>query len=106
MMNFFTHWETDFLYYSLWNTEGAFNYRTISNPAVDELTAKARVTVDPAARAEVYKEVQELIQAETLDVFLWFRNGTIGAQPTVQGLDTIVHPNGSNLNFHGVWLNS
>ncbi len=104
MMNFFTLWEPDFLYYSLWNTEGAFNYRKISNPAVDELTAKARVTVDPAERAAVYKEVQELIQAETLDVFLWFRNGTIGAQPNVQGLDTIVHPNGSNLEFKRVWL--
>ncbi|MGD9862784.1 MAG: ABC transporter substrate-binding protein [Pseudodonghicola sp.] len=104
MMNFFTLWEPDFLYYSLWNTEGAFNYRKISNAAVDELTAKARVTVDPQARAEIYKQVQTVIHDETLDVILWFRNGTIGAQPSVMGLDTIVHPNGSNLNFHKVWL--
>ncbi|MBC7152770.1 MAG: ABC transporter substrate-binding protein [Rhizobium sp.] len=104
MMNFFTLWEPDFLYYSLWNTEGAFNYRKISNAKVDELTAKARVTVDPAERAEIYKEVQKVIHDETLDVILWFRNGTIGAQPVVQGLDTIVHPNGSNLRFHKVWL--
>ncbi|WP_172298217.1 ABC transporter substrate-binding protein [Pseudoruegeria sp. HB172150] len=106
MMNFFTLWEPDFLYYSLWNTEGAFNYRKISNPTVDELTAKARVTVDPEERAGIYKEVQKVIHDETLDVILWFRNGTIGAQPSVGGLDTIVHPNGSNLNFHKVWLSS
>ncbi|SMX50322.1 ABC transporter substrate-binding protein [Maliponia aquimaris] len=104
MMNFFTLWEPDFLYYSLWNTEGAFNYRKISNARVDELTAQARVTVDPAARAEVYKQVQQVVHDETLDVILWFRNGTIGAQPRVIGLDTVVHPNGSNLNFHKVWL--
>ncbi len=104
MMNFFTLWEPDFLYYSLWNTEGAFNYRKISNPMVDELTAKARVTVDAAERAEVYKQVQKVVHDETLDVILWFRNGTIGAQPSVQGLDSIVHPNGSNLRFHKVWL--
>lgn len=104
MMNFFTLWEPDFLYYSLWNTEGAFNYRKISNAKVDELTAKARVTVDPEARAAVYKEVQQVVHDETLDVVLWFRNGTIGAQPKVMGLDTVVHPNGSNLNFHKVWL--
>lgn len=104
MMNFFTLWEPDFLYYSLWNTEGAFNYRKISNPVVDELTAKARVIVDAAERAEVYKQVSQVIHDETLDVILWFRNGTIGAQPTVQGLDSIVHPNGSNLRFHKVWL--
>lgn len=104
MMNFFTLWEPDFLYYSLWNTEGAFNYRKISNPMVDELTAKARITVDPQARADIYKQVQKVVHDETLDVILWFRNGTIGAQPSVGGLDTIVHPNGSNLNFHKVWL--
>jgi len=104
MMNFFTLWEPDFLYYSLWNTEGAFNYRKISNAKVDELTAKARITVDPQARADIYKQAQQIIHDETLDVILWFRNGTIGAQPSVQGLDTIVHPNGSNLNFHKVWL--
>lgn len=104
MMNFFTLWEPDFLYYSLWNTEGAFNYRKISHPKVDELTAKARVTVDPAERAAIYREVQEVIRDDTLDVVLWFRNGTIGAQPAVQGLDSIVHPNGSNLRFHKVWL--
>lgn len=104
MMNFFTLWEPDFLYYSLWNTEGAFNYRKISNPKVDELTAKARVTVDPMERAQIYKDVQAIVNEETLDVVLWFRNGTIGAQPVVGGLDGIVHPNGSNLDFHKVWL--
>ena len=106
MMNFFTLWEPDFLYYSLWNTEGAFNYRKISNPMVDELTARARITVEPEARAAIYKEVQQIIHDETLDIILWFRNGTIGAQPSVGGLDTVVHPNGSNLNFHKVWLAS
>ena len=104
MMNFFTLWEPDFLYYSLWNTEGAFNYRSVSDPEIDRLTAEARTTTDPAERAEIYKAVQERIAAQTHDVILWFRNGSIGAQPKVRGLDTIVHPNGSNLDFHRVWL--
>ena len=55
MMNFFTLWEPDFLYYSLWNSTGAFNYRNIKDPMIDELTEKARGAVDPAARAEIYK---------------------------------------------------
>src|SRR6202022_4239002 len=63
-----------------------------------------RVTIDPAARAGIYKEVQQRIYDEAHDVVLWFRNGSIGAQPSVGGLDTIVHPNGSNLKFHKVWL--
>lgn len=104
MMNFFTLWEPDFLFYSLWNTEGAFNYRSISDSVIDELTAQARVTVDDAARADLYKQVQQRIYDEVLDIVLWFRNGTIAAQTSVGGLDTVVHPNGSNLNFHKVWL--
>ena len=40
MMNFFTLWEPDFLYYSLWNSTGAFNYRKIKDPIIDDLTAK------------------------------------------------------------------
>jgi len=104
MMNFFTLWESDFLYFSVWNSTGAFNYRAINDPIIDELTAKARVTVDDAGRAEIYKAVQQQIFDEAHDIILWFRNGTIGAQPTVMGLDTVVHPNGSNLNFHKVWL--
>ena len=104
MMNFFTLWESDFLYYSVWNSTGAFNYRAINDPVIDELTTRARITVDDAARADIYKAVQQQIFDETHDIILWFRNGTIGAQPSVMGLDTVVHPNGSNLNFHKVWL--
>ena len=104
MMNFFTLWEPDFLYYSLFNSTGAFNYRKIKDATIDDLTQKARVTVDPAARADIYKQVQQQVFDQTHDIFLWFRNGSIGAQPSVGGLDTIVHPNGSNLNFHKVWL--
>jgi ABC-type transport system substrate-binding protein len=104
MMNFFTLWEPDFLYYSLWHSTGAFNYRKIKDPVLDDLLQKARVTTDPAARAGIYKEVQQRIYDQAHDVILWFRNGSIGAQPSVGGLDTIVHPNGSNLEFHKVWL--
>ena len=106
MMNFFTLWEPDFLYYSLFNSTGAFNYRGIDDPEIDALTEKARITVDPDARADIYKAVQQRVFDEAHDIILWFRNGTIGAQPDVGGLDTIVHPNGSNLNFHKVWLNA
>lgn len=104
MMNFFTLWEPDFLYYSLWHSTGAFNYRHIADPVIDELVTKARVTVDATARADIYKQVQQQIFDQTHDIILWFRNGSIAAQTSVMGLDSVVHPNGSNLNFHKVWL--
>ena len=104
MMNFFTLWEPDFLYFSVWNSTGGFNYRAIKDPVIDDLTTKARSVVDDAARADIYKQVQKQIWDQSHDIILWFRNGTIGAQTKVGGLDTVVHPNGSNLNFHKVWL--
>ena len=104
MMNFFTLWEPDFLYFSVWNSTGGFNYRAIKDPVIDDLTTKARSVVDDTARADIYKQVQKQIWDQSHDIILWFRNGTIGAQTKVGGLDTVVHPNGSNLNFHKVWL--
>jgi len=104
MMNFFGLWEPDFLYYSLWNSKGAFNYRNVEDPEIDKLTQQARQVVDSSARADLYKQVQQRIFDQTHDVIFWFRNGTIGAQKSVGGLDTIVAPNGSGLNFHKVWL--
>ena len=71
---------------------------------VDELTEAARRVVDPIERAEIYKAVQKRVQDETLDVVLWFRNGTVATRRNVGGLDALVHPNGSNLQFKNVWL--
>ena len=104
MMNFFGLWEPDFLYYSLWNSKGAFNYRNVNDPDIDRMTQQARETADVTARDALYKQVQQRIFDQTHDVILWFRNGTLGAQKSVGGLDTIVQPNGSGLNFHKAWL--
>ncbi|MGY6411704.1 MAG: ABC transporter substrate-binding protein [Alkalilacustris sp.] len=106
MMNFFTIWEPDRLYYSLWHSTGGFNYRNIAIPEIDALAEAARSAVDPDARIAKYLEIQEKINEESLDVILWFRNGSIGARPEVGGLETLVHPNGSNLSFHKVWLSA
>lgn len=104
MMNFFTLWEPDFLYFSIWNSKGSFNYRSVNDPKIDAWTEAARRSVDPAARARIYKNVQQRIQDQAHDVILWFRDGTVGAQQNVGGLDTLVHPDGSNLQFRKVWL--
>lgn len=104
MMNFFTIWESDRLYYSLYHTTGGFNYRGISDPMIDEWAEAARGETDPEARTALYHQIQERIHDQVLDVILWYRNGSIGARQQVGGLEGLVHPNGSNLNFHGVWL--
>jgi D-galactose transport system substrate-binding protein len=104
MMNFFTLWEPDRLYYAIWNSKGAFNYRNVKDPMIDEMTESARRLTDADARAAVYKKVQERIQDQTHDVVLWYRNGSVAALQNVGGLDQLVHPNGSNLEFRHLWL--
>lgn len=107
MMNFFTLWQPDFLYYSLWNAKGAFNYRNINDPVINKLTDEARRTANGTKRVQMYKKVQDEIHDKTHDVILWFRNGSIGSQKgKVMGVDTIVEPNGSNFDFQKVWLNT
>ncbi|MDR0807576.1 MAG: ABC transporter substrate-binding protein [Gemmobacter sp.] len=104
MMNFFTLWEPDYLYYTHWHTKGSFNYRNLSDPVMDAWLEEARSTVDRATRIELYKKVQHRVFDEAYDVILWFRNGSLASQPKVRGLEGLVHPNGSNLRFHKVWL--
>ena len=64
------------------------------------------MTVDKAARDKIYQDIQQRVHDESHDVILWFRNGTLGAQNNVGGLDKLVHPNGSNLNLRHLWLKS
>jgi ABC-type transport system substrate-binding protein len=104
MVNFFTLWEPDFLYYSLWHSTGGFNFRNIRDQQLDDWLQEAREAIDASVRIELYHQVQARIQEQAHDVILWYRNGSLAANLNVGGLDTIVHPNASNLNFWRAWL--
>ena len=104
MMNFNSIWEEDFLYYSLYNSTGGFNYRGINDPVIDELTEKARVTVDDGARAGIYREVQQRVFDKVHDIVVWHRNSSFGAQKNIGGLDTLVNGDGATYHFHRVWI--
>ncbi len=104
MMNFNSIWEEDFLYYSLYNSTGGFNYRGINDSVIDELTEKARVTVDDGARADVYREVQQRVFDKVHDIVVWHRNSSFGAQKNIGGLDTLVNGDGATYHFHRVWI--
>ena len=104
MMNFNSIWEEDFLYYSLYNSTGGFNYRGINDTVIDELTEKARVTVDDGARADIYREVQQRVFDKVHDIVVWHRNSSFGTQKNIGGLDTLVNGDGATYHFHRVWI--
>ncbi|WP_425049789.1 ABC transporter substrate-binding protein [Psychromarinibacter sp. S121] len=59
-----------------WPEEGGFNSGYYSNPEVDELLEKARVSTSQDERAELYKQMQEIVQEDAPWVFVanWKQN--------------------------------
>lgn len=59
-----------------WPSEGGFNSGYYSNPEVDDLLEQARVSTDQAERAELYKQMQEIVQDDAPWVFVanWKQN--------------------------------
>lgn len=47
---------------------GGYNYAAYSNPAVDKLVRDAAVATDQAARCEMYKEAQQIIEGDFVSV--------------------------------------
>ena len=82
----------------------SFFYNKNNDLIIDDLTEKARVTIDDAARADIYREVQQRVFDKVHDIVVWHRNSSFGAQKSVGGLDTLVNADGATYHFHKVWL--
>ena len=61
--------------------KGGFNSGYYSNPKVDELLEKARDSTDQAERADLYKQMQEIVHDDAPWVFVanWKQNAVTGA---------------------------
>jgi oligopeptide transport system substrate-binding protein len=71
-----------------WKT-GAFGERiAYSNPDFDALVDEADVTVDPARRAELYQEAQDLLVEGCPVAFMWNNVNSFLVKPWVKGLET------------------
>ncbi|MEM9551621.1 MAG: ABC transporter substrate-binding protein [Pseudomonadota bacterium] len=59
-----------------WPDQGGFNSGYYSNPKVDELLEAARVSTDQAERAQLYQEMQAIVQEDAPWVFVanWKQN--------------------------------
>ena len=71
--------------YDLFTTNGAYNQQNYSNPQVDELLEKGRVTVDEEERKEIYKEAQKLIAEDAPMAFLYMNSFTVAMRDNVKG---------------------
>lgn len=78
------------------------NTTSYSNPQVDELIAQGKVETDLAKRAEIYKQLQEIILADLPWVPLFVANQYEAMKTSVNGY--VHYPTGSNASFRETWL--
>ncbi len=86
--------------YPLFHTSAhgaAGNRSFFSNPRVDELLDKGKVTIDPSEREKYYLEAQQIIRDEAPWIFTWDREELSGLRSNVKGF--VHHPAG----HHALW---
>ena len=88
--------------YNLFTTDGAYNQQNYSNPEVDELLEKGRVTIDEAERKEIYKEAQLKIAEDAPMAFLYMNSFTVAMRDNVKGYT--VHPTAATIFMKDVYF--
>lgn len=79
--------DPDNIIYSLYASPRAESRLGLKNQEVIDLTSQAQIETDPAKREELYKQIQELLLADSVSVFLGYPSRAIG---TVAGVDGLV----------------
>jgi oligopeptide transport system substrate-binding protein len=77
-------------WFSVWRSNGkisAFGERIgFSNPDMDEIMVQADVELDPAKRADLYEQVQDMLVEGSYVAFMWNTVNSYLVQPWVQGI--------------------
>jgi ABC-type transport system substrate-binding protein len=81
--------------------EGSSNTAFFSNPAYDDLVARARHEMDPAARGALYRRASEILRDEAPWAFTYGQHDYVVRQPYVRGFAP--HPVWP-LDVRDVWL--
>jgi peptide/nickel transport system substrate-binding protein len=88
-----------------WKSGAAWNFSHYSNPELDTLIDKARVTLDEALRAEIYSDIQTTIHNSGALILPAFISFVDGVSNKVQGLTPIPVGALGGFNFTDrVWL--
>jgi peptide/nickel transport system substrate-binding protein len=69
-------------------TEGSSNYSGYSNPEVDQLLREAAQLTDPAARAQTYGRVVEIVQRDIPILYLYRQRNLTAYTTDVAGIET------------------
>ncbi|MGH7888686.1 MAG: ABC transporter substrate-binding protein [Candidatus Binatia bacterium] len=73
-----------------------------SNPEVDRLLERGRVTFDEAERKQIYSQMQKILAADLPYLPLWWWKNVVVKSPTVKGF--VPYPDGDLISFKNVTL--
>jgi peptide/nickel transport system substrate-binding protein len=69
-----------------WRTDGSKNYSGYSNPIVDDLYDRARLTLDGAQQLIYYRRIQKLIYEDQPYAFLWHTPTLLAVSDRLRGV--------------------
>ena len=95
--------DPDEFLYNIFHTGEVYNQQGYSNPEVDELLEKGRVTSDLEERKEIYAETQRLIAEDAPMVFLYANQQASAIRDGVNGFD--VNPTVTTISLEETWIN-
>jgi peptide/nickel transport system substrate-binding protein len=91
--------------YSIWHSSqtkpSEFNFVSYSNPEVDRILEKGRVSFDPAARTALYRRMHKLIAADQPYCFLFAQDSLSALSLKVQGVK--MTPTGYGWGWYRDW---
>lgn len=79
--------DPDEFFYNIFHSEGKWNQQVYSNPDLDALLEKGRVTIDQQERKEIYLKVQETLAKDVPMAFLYMNPRIAAYQENISGFD-------------------
>jgi peptide/nickel transport system substrate-binding protein len=72
--------------YGWWHSGSPVNFGRIDDPEIDRLLDEGRVETDPAARVEIYKDLNRRFQETLYNLWAWYAIWAVGYQDDVSGV--------------------
>ncbi len=95
--------DPDIMFYRYWHSTGNLHKVAVyTNPEIDDLLDKGRVTTDPDERKAIYLDVQKILAENAPWIWLYVGYEYRAMQPYVKGFTPM--PNGSIKYLRDVWL--
>jgi len=67
--------------------DGGSNYGSYFNPEIEDLFAQAKTVCDPTARADIYHQIQSILQSDQPYIWLFTVNDLLAVRDGVSGFD-------------------